>query len=53
MMPALKILFDLMGDDIVQISTEKDSLKNERGSNDEECLKEPKSSSLKQFGSLK
>ena len=53
MMPALKNLFDLMVDDIVQLSTEKESLKNERGSNDEECLKESKSSLLKQIDDLK
>ena len=35
MMPAIKKRFDLMGDDIVELSTENDFLKNKIGSYDE------------------
>ena len=35
MMPAIKKAFDLMGDDIVEISTENESLKYKIGSYDE------------------
>ena len=32
MMPAVEKLYDLMGDDIVKLSTEKESLKKKQGS---------------------
>ena len=32
MMPATKKAFDLMGDDMVDLSTEKDALNNKKGS---------------------
>ena len=35
MMPAIKKAFDLMGDDIVNLSTEKETLKNQTGEYDE------------------
>ena len=35
MMPAIKKAFNLLGDDIVELSTEKDVLKNKIGSYDE------------------
>ena len=37
-MPANKKTFDLMGYDIVELSTENETLKNIIGSYDEECL---------------
>ena len=41
-MPAKKKAFDLMGDDIVDLSTENDALKNKIGSYDENWLEESK-----------
>ena len=35
MMPAFKKPFDLMGDDIVNLSTENETLKNQTGEYDE------------------
>ena len=40
MMPAIKKAFDLMGDDIVDLSTEKDALKSKIGDYDEKWLEE-------------
>ena len=48
-MPAIKKAFDLMGDDIVEISTENETLKNRIGSCDEKRLEESKAKSLKRF----
>ena len=42
MMPAIKKAFDLLGDDIVDLSTENDALKNKIGSYDEKWLEESK-----------
>ena len=41
-MPAIKKDFNLLGNDIVKLSTENDALKNQIGSNDEKWLKENK-----------
>ena len=41
-MPAIKKSFDLMGDDIVDLSTENDALKNKIGPFDEKWLEESK-----------
>ena len=49
MMPAIKKAFNLMGDDIVELSTENDSLKSKIGSNDEKWLEESKNKMLKQI----
>ena len=49
MMPAIKNAFDLMGDDIVELSTENDALKNKIGSYDEKWLEESKNKMLKQI----
>ena len=49
MMPAIKKAFNLMGDDIVELSTEKDVLKSKIGSYDEKWLEESKSKMLKQI----
>ena len=37
MMPAMKKDFNLMGDDIVELHTENETLKNKTGSYDEKC----------------
>ena len=42
MMPAIKKAFDLMGDDTLELSTEKETLKNKIGFYDEEWLEESK-----------
>ena len=49
MMPAIKKAFNLLGDDIVEISTENDALKNKIGSYDEKWLEESKAKLLKQI----
>ena len=46
MMPAIKKAFILMGDDIVELSTENDALKNKIGSYDEKWLEESKNKML-------
>ena len=48
-MPAIKKAFDLLGDDIVDLSTENDALKNKMGSYDETWLEESKNKMLKQI----
>ena len=49
MMPAIKKAFNLLGDDIVELSTENDALKNKIGSCDEKWLEESKNKMLKQI----
>ena len=49
MMPAIKKAFNLLGDDIVELSTENDALKNKIGSYDEKCLEEYKARLLQQI----
>ena len=49
MMPAIKKAFDLMSDDIVELSTENESLKNKKGSYDEKYLEKSKAKLLKQI----
>ena len=49
MMPAIKKAFDLLGDDINDLSTENDALKNKIGSYDEKWLEECKAKLLKQI----
>ena len=49
MMPAIKKAFNLLGDDIVELSTEKDALKNKIGSYDDNWLEESKAKLLKQI----
>ena len=48
MMPAIKKAFNSMGDDIVELSTENDALKNKIGSYDERWLEESKLKLLKE-----
>ena len=50
MMPAIKKAFVLMGDDIVELTTENDSWKIKMGSFDEKRLKESKARLLNQIG---
>ena len=47
MMPAIKKAFNLMGDDIIELSTENDALKNQIGEYDEKWLEESKRKLLK------
>ena len=47
MMPAIKKAFDLLGDDIVDLSTENNALKNQIGEYDEKWLQESKAKLLK------
>ena len=49
MMPAIKKAFDLLGDDIINLSTGNDALKSKIGSYDEKWLKESKAKLLKQI----
>ena len=42
MMPAIEKAFDLMDDDIVELSTENETLKNQIGDHDHNWLEEPK-----------
>ena len=48
MMPAIKKAFNLMGDDLIELSTENDALKNKIGSYDERWLEESKTKLLKE-----
>ena len=52
-MPAIKKAFDLMGDDIVDLSTENDALKNKIGDYDEKWLEESKNKMLRQVDNEK
>ena len=47
MMPAIKEASDLMGDDIVDLSTENEPLENQTGDNDQKWLEESKAKPLK------
>ena len=47
MMPAIKKAFNLLGDDIVDLSTENDALKNQIGDYDQKWLEESKTKLLK------
>ena len=49
MMPAIKKAFTLLGDDIVELSTGNDALKNKIGAYDEKWLEESKNKMLKQI----
>ena len=46
-MPAIKKAFNLMSDDIIELSTENDALKNKLGDYDEKWLEESKAKLLK------
>ena len=49
MMPAIRKAFDLLRDDIVELSTENDVLKNKIRSYDEKWIEESKNKMLKQI----
>ena len=49
MMPAIKKVFDLLGDDIVDLSTENDALKIQIGDYDENRLEKSKNKMLEQI----
>ena len=49
MMPTIEKAFNLMGDDIVKLSTENDALQNKIGSYDQQWLQEAKTKLLKQI----
>ena len=49
MMPAIKKAFNILGDDIIELSRENDALKNKIGSYDEKWLEESKLNLLKQI----
>ena len=49
MMPAIEKAFNLMGDDIVELSVENESLKNKIGQYDEKWLQESKANLLKEI----
>ena len=48
-MPAIKKAFNLLGDDIVELSTQNDALKNKIGSYDEKWLEESEARLLQQI----
>ena len=47
MMPAIKKAFNVLGDDIIELSVENDALKNQIGDYDQKWLEESKSKLLK------
>ena len=49
MTPAIKKAFDLLGDDIVDLSTENDALKNQISEYDEKWLQESKAKLIKEI----
>ena len=53
MMPAIKKAFNLLGDDIVDLSTENDALKSKIGDYDEKWLEESKAKLLKEIDDKK
>ena len=53
MMPAIKKAFDLMGDGIVDLSTENETLKNQIGDYDQKWLEESKAKLLKDINDEK
>ena len=53
MMPAIKKAFNILGDDIIELSTENDVLKNQLGEYDQKWLKESKAKLLKDINDEK
>ena len=53
MMPAIKKAFNLLGDDIIELSTENETLKNKIGDYDEKWLEESKAKLLKDINDEK
>ena len=52
-MPAIKKAFNLIGDDIVDLSTENDALKNQIGEYDQKWLEESKAKLFKNINDEK
>ena len=53
MMPAIKKAFNLLGDDIIELSVENDALKNQIGDYDKKWLEESKAKLLKDINDEK
>ena len=53
MMPAIKKAFNLLGDDIIELSVENDALKNQIGNYDQKWLKESKAKLIKDINDEK
>ena len=53
MMPAIKKAFKVLGDDIIELSTENDVLKNQIGEYDQKWLEESKAKLLKDIDNKK
>ena len=53
MMPAIKKAFNLLGDDIIELSVENDALKNQIGDYDQKWLEESKAKLLKDIDDKK
>ena len=53
MLPAIKKAFNLLGDDIIELSTENDVLKNQIGEYDQKWLEESKAKLLKDINDEK
>ena len=53
MMPAIKKAFNVLGDDIIELSTENDVLKNQIGEYDQKWLEESKAKLLKDINDKK
>ena len=52
-MPAIKKAFNLLGDDIIELSVENDALKNQIGEYDQKWLEESKAKLLKDINDEK
>ena len=52
-MPAIKKAFNILGDDIIELSTENDVLKNQIGEYDQKWLEESKAKLLKDINDEK
>ena len=53
MMPAIKKAFNVLGDDLIELSTENDVLKNQIGEYDQKWLEESKAKLLKDIDDKK
>ena len=53
MMPAIKKAFNLLGDDVIELSVENDALKNQIGDYDQNWLEESKAKLLKDINDEK
>ena len=53
MMPAIKKAFNVLGDDIIELSVENDALKNQIGDYDQKWLEDSKAKLLKEINDEK